>query len=73
MCWGCAGGLCLVFVFLLGLGRHIKNGVQVPRPSEEGHGARSGESDVGRCGHAACVVTAVYLSLIHISEPTRPY
>ena len=23
---------------------------QVPRPSEEGHGARSGESDVGRCG-----------------------
>ena len=33
---------------------------QVPRPSEEGHGARSDESDVGRCGHAACVVTAVY-------------
>ena len=33
---------------------------QVPRPSEEGHGARSGESDVGRCGQAACVVTAVY-------------
>ena len=32
---------------------------QVPRPSEEGHGARSGESDVGRCGQAACVVTAV--------------
>ena len=35
---------------------------QVPRPSEEGHGARSGESDVGRCGQAACVVTAVYSS-----------
>ena len=35
---------------------------QVPCPSEEGHGARSGESDVGRCGQAACVVTAVYSS-----------
>ena len=35
---------------------------QIPRPSEEGHGARSGESDVGRCGQAACVVTAVYIS-----------
>ena len=35
---------------------------QVPRPSEEGHGARSGESDVGWCGQAACVVTAVYSS-----------
>ena len=33
---------------------------QVPRPSEEGHGARSGELDVGRCGHAARVVTAVH-------------
>ena len=31
----------------------------MPRPSEEGHGARSGELDVGRCGHAA-VVTAVH-------------
>ena len=32
----------------------------MPRPSEEGHGARSGELDVGRCGHAARVVTAVH-------------
>ena len=38
---------------------------QVPRTSEEGHGAEghgacSGESDVGWCGQAVCVVTAVY-------------
>ena len=35
MCWGCAGGLCLVFVFSLGLGRHIKNEV-----AENAAGAR---------------------------------
>ena len=39
-------------------GRNIEK--QVSRPSEEGHGARSGELDVGRCGHAARVVTAVH-------------
>ena len=42
----------------------------VPRASDEGHGARIGESDVVRCGQAACVVTAVY-SVFAIGECPR--
>ena len=34
MCWGCAGGLCLVFVFSLVLGRHSKNEVDVQATPE---------------------------------------
>ena len=64
--WFDVGFVYLVVVFLSdpASGRTSGNrgniDKQVPRPSEEGHGARSGESDVGRCGQAACVVTAVY-------------